>query len=182
MTSSVQNVWLGTPLLEAGTLIAPSTTAVSAALDITAVPGGTGSKLLIALRLGATDTVFSTLQLVGSYDGTNYYNVIGSRYGTDPDINNAASTLPGATSDNNWYGWDVNLQGGAGNFPDVGADGPGPFRYYKISYVTTSAGSTGANVCAFGAFAPTSNKIGNQDYNQGFKEMLAVPLITPATH
>lgn len=182
MTSSVQNIWLGAPLLEVGTLIAPSTTAVSAALDITAVPGAVGSRLRIALRLGATDTVFTTLKLVGSYDGTNYYDVVGSRYGTDNDINNNASTLPGATSDDNWYGWDVNLQGGAGNFPDVGASGPGPFRYYKISYVTSSAGSTGANVCAFAEYGPVSNTIGNPDFNQGFAEMLAVPLVTPITH
>ena len=182
MTSSVQNVWLGTPLLEAGTLIAPSTTAVSSALDITAVPGGVGSRLLIALRLGANDTTFTTLNLIGSYDGTNYYDVIGSRYGTDNDINNNASTLPIVASADKWFGWDINLQGGAGNFPDVNASAAGPYRYYEISYVTSSTGSTGANVCAFGAFAPTSNKIGNQDYNQGFKELLAVPLVTPATH
>lgn len=182
MNSSIQNAWFGVPLLEPGTLIAPSTTAVSAKFDITAVPGGVGSRMLIALRLGATDTAFSTLCLQGSYDDSNYYDVIGSRYGTDADINNNASTLPGATSDNNWYGWDVNLQGGAGNFPDVGASSAGPYRYYKISYVTTSAGSTGANVCAFAALAPTSNKIGNQDFNQGFKELMAVPLVTPTTH
>lgn len=180
---NVQDIWLGECLVEPQ-LLAGSATATSAALDITSVPGGVGNSLRIALRIGTTDTAVAALKLQGSYDNSDYYDVIGSRYGTDKDVNNAASVLPTATDDNSWFGWILNLQGGAGNYPDVEESSAGPYRYYKVVLTMDAApsGGTGAQVCVIAEFGNVSNTIGNSDFNQGFAELLAVPLVTPTSH
>jgi hypothetical protein len=181
--NNVQDIWLGVPLLEPQVL-AGSATATSAALDITLVPGATSGDLRIALRIGTNDTAVATLKLQGSYDNSNYFDVVGSRYGTDADVNNVASVLPTNSTQKKWYGWILNLRGGSGAFPSVAQSGPGPYRYYKVVAVMAASGSggVGAQIFCLAEFGLVSNKVGTPDYNQGFTELLAVPLVTPTSH
>lgn len=76
------------------------------------------------LIMGATDIALTVCKLTTSDTDSAYADYVGSRYGTDQ-----GSTLPGATADNTFVAWHVNLQG--------------KDRFWKPA-ITVGAGSAGA--------------------------------------
>lgn len=166
-----QNIYLGTPLAWPQ-LIAPTASLTSNVLDITAIPGaGTSGKATIALYLGVTDAALTTLKLQGSNDNSTFTDIADSIYGTATDIDGVVSTLPaasGATGDNHIFGWLINTRGGA-------------YRYYQ-AVLTVGTGTNGANIAIVCLLGELSKQIGKAAYSQGFKELLAIPNVNPATH
>lgn len=131
---------------------------------------GVASKALIAVLIGDNDDAFTTLKLQGSNtdNGTDWEDVDGSVFGTDPDVNGDTSVLPGATFADEAIGWTVNTNGGA-------------YRYYRVVAAANAVGAA-APLGIIALLGHRSNVPADQAVAMGVAQLLCVPPVTPATH
>ena len=169
---SIQDVFIGqVPAFPQ--VVATSTTFNSNPFDISKCPRNMATSLRILFILGATDTTFTTLKVQGTDDdptgSPTWHDLVGTRYGTDNDVDGIATTLPGTGSDNNVYGWLINANSGN-------------YRYYRVEAVTSSTGSAGALITIVVEADQVANIQSPIAYATGFKAIMAYPVVQQTAH
>lgn len=89
----------------------------------------------VIVYLGATDIAMTALAVTESdTSGSGHANVTGLVYGTSTDVDGNTSSLPSATDDNGFFGFQIDLRGRK--------------RYIDVT-ATVGNGTTGAYVTVF---------------------------------
>lgn len=168
---SIQDVYIGQPLAWPQ-LLAAAGTLTSEYIDISKFPRNMATSLRVVLYICVTDVALTTLKLQGTDDdptgSPTWHDLVGTRYGTDNDIDGNLLVLPGATSDKTAVGWVINANSGN-------------YRYYRAAAVA-DAGSTGMNLCIAVEADQSANIMSGMAYATGFTQIAAYPVVQQTTH